>query len=504
MPLIGTRTDYTDKDFASLRLRLRNLIRSVFPEWTDFNVADFGNILTELFAHTGDIVTFYQDNQARQSRIITATQRKAILGLVKLIGYTPSSATAATADLVITLPTPPVGSVTFPRGTIIRTEDALNPIGYQLLADAVIAAGADPPTATASAENSEARTQSFISTALPNQEVVLGATPYIDGSAVIVAANGGYSQVDNFLDSTPTDRHFTVVVDQNDRATIRFGNGVNGAIPVGTGDIAFKTGGGSGGRVDMNKLRVFEQNTWTDSLGNPVAPAVTNPEKSSGGSDRQSVAQIKERAPAAIRVLNRTVAREDFEINALRLPDVARALMLTSNEDPAIGENQGELYIVPVGGGAPSQALKDAVLHQVTVVYPCTLTFDVSVRDAVYRTCNLQIVVFFKKGVNKVGVAKAIRDALTAFFQVQNADGTSNLSVDFGANIKDDQGNITGELALSDIENVVRDIVGVRKLSPVAGDFLVNDEHDDVHLLRKEFPKLGTVQITDGDTGEQL
>ena len=59
----------------SLRLRLRNLVRSVFPEWTDFNVASFGNILVELYAFVGDVLAYYQDNQARESRIATATQR---------------------------------------------------------------------------------------------------------------------------------------------------------------------------------------------------------------------------------------------------------------------------------------------------------------------------------------------------------------------------------------------------------------------------------------------
>src|SRR5690349_22222628 len=118
MPIIPQSVDYTDKDYDALRFRLRNLIRSVFPEWTDFNVANFGNILLELFAHVGDVLTFYQDNQARQSRITTATQRKALLGLVKLIGFTPSSATAATATLTITLPSVPAGSVTFSKGEV--------------------------------------------------------------------------------------------------------------------------------------------------------------------------------------------------------------------------------------------------------------------------------------------------------------------------------------------------------------------------------------------------
>jgi hypothetical protein len=502
MPLISQLTDYTDKDFDSLRFRLRNLIRSVFPEWTDFNVANFGNILLELFAHTGDVLLFYQDGQARQSRITTATQRKALLGLVKLIGFTPASATAATADLVITLPSPPLGSVTFAKGEFVRTEEITGSVRYQLLANAVITAGANPATVTVSAENSETKNEIFASTGLPNQGVSLGSTPYIDASAVILADNGTYTQVDNFLDSSPTDRHFTVVVDQNDRATIKFGNGVNGASPVGTIVVEYKVGGGAAGRVEQNKLRIFEKTSWTDSLGNTVQPSVTNPSASAGGTDRQSVAQIKERGPASLRVLNRTVAREDFEINARRLTDVARALMLTKNEDGGIAENTGELYIVPVGGGLPSQALKDAVLNQVTVVYPCTLTFDVQVRDPVYKDIDVFAIVYFRAGQNKTAGAAAIRSNLTDFFAVQTAAGTDNTNVDFGANIKDSEGNVTGEVTLSDVFNVIRDTTGIRKIGAAAADFTLNGEHDDVVLSVKEFPKIGTVQIIDGDTGD--
>lgn len=503
MPLTPKQIDFTDKDFDSMRLRLRNLIRSVFPEWTDFNVANFGNILLELFAQVGDILTFYQDNQARQSRIVTATQRKAILGLVKLINFTPSTATAATVDVTLTLASTPTGSVTIPKGSFVRTEEVTDPIRYQLLADAVIAAGASPATAVVSCENSEPRDENFLSTALPNQTISLASTPYIDGSAVVTAGNGTYTQVTDLLSSTSTDLHYVVVVDQNDRATLRFGNGVNGAIPVGGIAVSYKIGGGSAGRVEQNKLKVVE-GAFTDSFGNPVTVTATNASASSGGSDRQSVAQIKERAPAALRVLNRTVAREDFEINALRLTDVARALMLTKNEDASVGENQGQLYIVPVGGGAASQALKDAVLTQVTVTYPCTLTFSVGVYDAVYKMVDVYAAVYFKAGYTKATVAAAIRSALAAFFEPQNSDGTANTLVDFGANLKDANGNVTGELAFSDLFDVVRDTAGVRKVGSGVTDFTLNGQHADVVLIGREFPKLGTVTIIDADTGANL
>ena len=48
MALLPLNLDYTDKDFASLRTRLFALIASVFPDWTDREVSNFGNILVEL------------------------------------------------------------------------------------------------------------------------------------------------------------------------------------------------------------------------------------------------------------------------------------------------------------------------------------------------------------------------------------------------------------------------------------------------------------------------
>src|SRR5690606_15053300 len=140
-----------------------------------------------------------------------------------------------------------------------------------------------------------------------------------------------------------------------------------GAIPTGTIRVRYKTGGGPQGNVDAERIVVLE-GSFADAFGNPVEVSVTNPAPARGGVPRQSLAAAKVRAPASLRTLNRTVSREDFENNARRLPEVARPLMRTSNEDRTISENSGSLCVIPHGGGMPSQALKDQVLHQVTVV----------------------------------------------------------------------------------------------------------------------------------------
>ena len=500
MALIGNNVDYTDKDFDSLRQRLINLVQSVFPDWTDFNQANFGNVLLELYAFVGDVTAFYMDRQAAEAFITTATQRKNLIAAAKLLGFVPSTAAAATADVVFTLASALPADVTIPAGSTVRTLSITEPVVFQLLSDLVIPAGSLSGVVTV--ENSTSQTDLIQSNGLPNQSTVLTATPYLDGSAEITAANGTYTQVDNFLSSTTSDRHFTVVVDQNNRATVRFGNGVNGTVPVGTVTINYKTGGGADGNVNADSLTKID-GTFTDGIGTPAALTVSNPNAASGGADRQGVEAIRTLAPESVRTINRTVAREDYEINSRKLSEVSRALMLTSNELASIPENRGILYIIPQGGGVPSQDLKDEVLVQVTETFPNTLTFQVDVADPVYKTIDVQSTLFLQPGFTAATVRASINTNLAAFFALNNANGTQNTNVDFGFNFKAADGSPAGEFAWADIFNVIRDTAGVRKLDAVDG-LLLNGNRLDVTLEINEFPLLGNIVLLNGDTGATL
>ena len=503
MVVLPPSVDYTDKDFDALRVRLMALVQSVFPDWSDFSVASFGNLLLEMYAFVGDVVTFYLDNQARESRLVTATQRKNVIALARMLGYQLHGAQAATAEITFSLARPPTADVVLPAGTVVRTQEVTEPVRFQLLADVLIPTGADPPELMGVVESSESRTQLFDARGLADLDILLDHTPYLDGSAVVSAANGDYVAVDSLLGSGPNDRHFVVLVDQNDRATIRFGNGTSGAPPTGTVQITYKTGGGSGGNVEAGSLVVIE-GAFTDVHGHPVQVSVNNADPASGGTDRQSVASAKLLAPESLRTLTRTVTREDFEINARRVPGVSRALMLTSNEDASIDENAGILYVIPEGGGLPTPALKNAVMSQVTEVYPHTLTFQIAVQSPVYKNVDVEARVYLRQGFAKATVRDRIKANLEVMFQVNEADGTPNPLVDFGFNIKDADGNPVGEIAWSDVFNVIRDTDGVRKIGDRSGDLKLNGLPADIKLGIKEFPLLGNVTLVDGDTGGLL
>ena len=178
--------------------------------------------------------------------------------------------------------------------------------------------------------------------------------------------------------------------------------------------------------------------------------------------------------------------------------------MLTSNEDPTIAENSGILYVIPRGGGVPTPALKNAVLRQVTAVYPCTLTFQVAVQDPVYKRIDVETRVYLRQGHAPAVVRDRITANLAAMFRVSNPDGTPNADIDFGFNTKDVDGNPAGEVAWSDVFNVVRDTDGVRKVGALHSDLKLAGLPADVALAIREFPVMGTVTIISGDTGAIL
>jgi hypothetical protein len=512
MALLPTSLDYTDKDKASILARLQNLIRSVFPAWTDFNVASFGNMLLEMYAFIGDILTYYQDNQAAEGFLPTAKLRRSMLYLAKQHGYTPIGASAATATVTFSIPATRAFDVVIPAGTVVETFSITDPVRFQLLASVTITAGTT--SATGVVEHSQTFIETFTSAALANEAYVLSNTPFLDGSLTVTAPGPlSYTVVDNFLSSTAVNRHVVVTVDERDQATVQGGNGVNGALfPAGTLTMTYKTGGGVLGNVEAAAIKKII-GSFADTSGASVVVSVNNVAAASGGADRMSVEAIRQEIPKSLRTLTRAVTGEDYEFGARQVPGVARALMLTSDQEVGIAENTGLLFVVPTGspGALPTSLLKEQVKAQFVKVtgypdppYPRTLTFALDVRDPSYLTVNVSSIVFLKEGAVASTVRTNIQAALTAFFALNQADGTRNEQIDFGFKIKDSQGNPAAEIAWSDIFNVIRDVEGVRKVDDGPDGLLLNSLRSDVILTNRQFPILGTVTLINGSTGLAL
>ena len=101
---IPTSVDYTSRDYYSLREDLINLVKARVNtnssrQWSGNDPADFGVALIEAFAYIGDITNYYIDRIANETYLPTATQRKSVLNLARVYGYTPVGFRAAQLEV---------------------------------------------------------------------------------------------------------------------------------------------------------------------------------------------------------------------------------------------------------------------------------------------------------------------------------------------------------------------------------------------------------------------
>ncbi len=516
MAIIAPDNNYTDLDFECMRSRLFSLIRSVFPAWSDDSIVNFGNILVESFAFVGDVLSYYQNQQAREARFGTVQLRKNMLALLKAIPYEPANATQSSADITLTVTnaaqlTGTVTPVSMP--VRIRTDDVTNPVFGEI--DEPISFNiAASETEKISTWKHQATQPDYVmaSSNKPNQEARLPFGSFLWGSeSVSTSGDGSWVRVRNFLSSGSADAHYVVKIDQNDLAMIVFGDGRNGRIPSGNVTVKYKTGGGVLGQVEAGALKHIETQ-FADTRGTRAIVVASNPLASSGGADRETVESIRNNAPESLRSLVNSAAREDFEINARRVSEVGRALMLTSDEHVSVGENTGNLYVLPIDGGTPSEELLDKVRGVFGLAgysspltngdtYPPFTTFVLNVLPVSFQKINIESEVWIASGYSPSAVKTSIGNALADFFSPMNSDGTPNKNIDFGYNYKDSQGMPAGEVAWSDILNTIRDVPGVRKVSQ---RLLLNGAADDVPISMWQFPALGSAITVNGDTGNAL
>lgn len=198
----------------------------------------------------------------------------------------------------------------------------------------------------------------------PGQRFRLANSPVLDrqpGEHVEVTTPDGidvWTEVDDFIDSGPTDRHVTW---DGASGEIRFGPRIrypdgsvrqHGAIPSEGQEVyvsGYRTGGGASGNVGAGTLRQLRTTIpYIDRVSNLVA--------AQGGADAETVDNAKERGPMTLRTGQRAVTVRDFERLTLQASaEVARARCLPS----AIAGGPIRMLVVPKLQKDPGELVLD-------------------------------------------------------------------------------------------------------------------------------------------------
>jgi hypothetical protein len=109
MPHVPGHKDvkYLNKDFSSFRDSLIEFAKTYFPNtYNDFNESDPGMMFIEMASYVGDSLSYYMDEQFKESMLAFAEEKKTIYEIAQGYGYKPRQASPAsvTLDVFQTVP----------------------------------------------------------------------------------------------------------------------------------------------------------------------------------------------------------------------------------------------------------------------------------------------------------------------------------------------------------------------------------------------------------------
>lgn len=429
--------DYMARDYESLLQAMREQIPRKLPEWKDFeNEADFGNVLLQLFAHIGDILSYYQDRVANESFLSTARTRRGVIEHLRLIGYELGTAAPAAASLTLTVPDTVNTTVSIARGDAFATKsEKTRPsvrFEYNQAAPMVIDFAAVAPiggqkivTGIPVEEGRLIEAEPLgTATDKPNQRFGLARTGLILGrldptgqdapDILVLTQLAGVVQKwdrrETLAFSQGNQNDYVVEVDADDRAIVRFGDGSFGAIPPQGALVTatYRVGGGRAGNVPAVAV-----NTIVDAPELALASAsVRNPEPATGGADREDIAHAVQQAPSVFRSQRRAVTAADYRALALSFDGVGKVRAV------ATGWNEVTLYVAPKGTDEKRGKVSDVLEAGLKAFFEDKrmLTQIVEIADVDYVpirvTAEIEIESFFVRADVLEKVREAVADLL--------------------------------------------------------------------------------------------
>lgn len=420
------RFQYVDKDHAAIVADCISRIKETYGEgaWNDFEEDNAGVMLLEAFAYICDLLLFYLDRQANEVYLSTATERQNLINLCKLIGYSPSGAKPAQADITVSIKDTHDTDVTLPAGTQIETQSG---VIFETEADAVIKAG-ELSTIVGAVEGETHEDLIGSSNGEAYQEFYLPVAGVIEVVGVSVGDHV-WDAVDSVADHMPEDKVYMAELDAWGRVRITFGDGISGQIPREGERITatYRIGGGVRGNVAPDTITNV-RDIATDRNGASVPVSVTNKAWASGGREPESAESIKLWAPRYYSTQKRCVTQGDYEAFAktYNTPNVGAV----SKAHAVVRERTGEAnivrcYILTYGEqegtiALASQALKDDLLEYLNEYK--MLTDWIEIEDGKWKAVNFAGTLTISAGIKAATVLDNVNASLQSLLNIETRD----------------------------------------------------------------------------------
>ena len=403
-------------DFASIQYGEQASVQRV---WSDFNLSSFSRNWAELVAYVGDQLMFYMDTQANQAYLRSATIPSFVIDIANQLGFEVPTQQSASGKVQFTFQGP-------------ATVDQFYRVfagNVQFITTRAISAN-QAGTIEVDAIQGARFTESFSAEGIQNEEFILQETDIIvdltnpnpELRSPIVTVNGTtYNVVTTSVDSAPNSTDVVRKELPDGRTRLTFGDGIFGRRLVENEsiNITYRTQGGTQGNVQAGTI-----NTLSTSITNLVS--VNNDSAFSGGVDRLTLQQIKDRTTLSLKTVAGAVSLTDYaDILIANFPQVLTAKADLNTIDTGVDLN---VYVLPNADEVTNITDNPVLFNTLTdyIERRKVVGTQFLIKDAESINMSINLEVHLNSDASRAAVEADIRDKVSALFNVQTggSEGT--------------------------------------------------------------------------------
>lgn len=299
-------------DFEHHVTKLIEYLQHHLPDvYQDFLEDNAARTLIDAISFEASLISYMINVNAKEWFLPTASTRKAMYLLGRLVDYTLTSKTASIVTLKFTLSAASTVDIVIPQGFRVQSQDGTATFETD---SAVTLDAGDTTVEVAATQGSTVVEIVGVSTGAARQEYTSTSQGIMD-SLVVYVDDIAWTNFETNLVMVSTDKGYTCMYDEEFKLIIEFGSGEFGMIPP-TGSrikMSYRHGGGFEGNVGVGTLTELLDEV-TDNNGTVVTTlSVTNAAAASGGGDEESIDDARLNIPLSVRSMDRLVSEEDHE-----------------------------------------------------------------------------------------------------------------------------------------------------------------------------------------------
>ena len=416
MAITNKWVGYLDRTATQISDSVKSRLATFAPEITDLSESNPFIKIIGIWGGIAETLHYYLDNVGREAHLASCRLFRSGVKHAKANDYRVHTAYNATGEVTFTL-VAHSSTITVDSACYITREDGTR---YYVVGSHTIAIGTTTKTVPVRQVLPIASTNLGTSDGSADQVILIPTIlgTLAEGTFSIAVDGVDWTAVDTFGFSSPTSQHYMISVNETGRIYVKFGDGIQGAIPETGLSIDTSTGLCSTSGADGNSP--IATLTTINGITFPTTTTVSNLLPITGGTDIETLEQLRKRIPLSIRTLRRAVTPQDFKDIAEQFTGVSK-----SSVGFACGKKVS-VYVVPVGGGVASSTL----LNDVRDYFAGKKIITTKIETKAVGEIGVQYIIDAEIVPNYTNtvVATAIKNSLIAMHANQDIKGSVQLS----------------------------------------------------------------------------